>query len=130
VLALNPAIGEVEVAPRPSPEAGRMIQRLSRPTARSDAPTHRVLAIGERMAMGDGSLMSRSAARGQGAQQGTDPFDMDQAAENGRRHQCRAAGRLAGSGRPLPDTPSRPRSAMAERLSTPTSQLLPSAAAA
>jgi indolepyruvate ferredoxin oxidoreductase beta subunit len=59
VLALNPAIGEVDVALATELlEAGRMIFNGFVTPDRTTliASTHRVLAIGERAAMGDGSF--------------------------------------------------------------------------
>ncbi len=59
VLALNPAIGEVDVALATELlEAGRMIFNGFVTPDRTTliASTHRVLAIGERTAMGDGSF--------------------------------------------------------------------------
>src|SRR6202035_5567822 len=58
VLALNPAIGEVDVALASELlEAGRMIFNGFVTPDRTTliASTHRVLSIGERTAMGDGS---------------------------------------------------------------------------
>ena len=77
MLALNPAIGEVDVALATELlEAGRMIFNGFVTPDRTTliASTHRVLAIGERTAMGDGSFdVGRLLRAREGAQQGADP---------------------------------------------------------
>ena len=103
VLALNPAIGEVDVALATELlEAGRMIFNGFVTPERTTliASTHRVLAIGERMAMGDGSFdVGRLLRAVKERSKAQILFDMDQAAEESRRrHQCRAAGRAGGLG--------------------------------
>jgi len=110
VLALNPAIGEVDVALATELlEAGRMIFNGFVTPDRTTliASTHRVLAIGERMAMGDGSFdVGRllRAVKERSKQQIL--FDMDQAAEEaGGVINAVLLGALAGSGKlPIPDT--------------------------
>jgi indolepyruvate ferredoxin oxidoreductase beta subunit len=110
VLALNPAIGEVDVALATELlEAGRMIFNGFVTPDRTTliASTHRVLAIGERMAMGEGSFdVGRllRAVKERSRQQIL--FDMDQAAEeSGGVINAVLLGALAGSGRlPIPDT--------------------------
>jgi indolepyruvate ferredoxin oxidoreductase beta subunit len=104
VLALNPAIGEVDVALATELlEAGRMIFNGFVTPDRTTliASTHRVLAIGERMAMGDGSFdVGRllRAVKERSKQQIL--FDMDQAAEeSGGVINAVLLGALAGSGR-------------------------------
>lgn len=109
VLALNPAIGEVDVALATELlEAGRMIFNGFVTPDRTTliASTHRVLAIGERMAMGDGSFdVGRllRAVKERSKQQIL--FDMDQAAEeSGGVINAVLLGALAGSGKlPIPD---------------------------
>src|SRR5437899_3155965 len=109
VLALNPAIGEVDVALATELlEAGRMIFNGFVTPDRTTliASTHRVLAIGERTAMADGSFdVGRllRAVKERSRQQIL--FDMDQAAEeSGGVINAVLLGALAGSGRlPLPD---------------------------
>jgi len=109
VLALNPAIGEVDVALATELlEAGRMIFNGFVTPDRTTliASTHRVLAIGERTAMGDGSFdVGRllRAVKERSKQQIL--FDMDQAAEeSGGVINAVLLGALAGSGRlPIPD---------------------------
>jgi indolepyruvate ferredoxin oxidoreductase beta subunit len=109
VLALNPAIGEVDVALATELlEAGRMIFNGFVTPDRTTliASTHRVLAIGERTAMGDGSFdVGRllRALRERSKEQIL--FDMDQAAEeSGGVINAVLLGALAGSGRlPIPD---------------------------
>ena len=109
VLALNPAIGEVDVALATELlEAGRMIFNgfVSPERTTLIASTHRVLAIGERAAMGDGSFdVGRllRAVKERSRQQIL--FDMDQAAEEaGSVINAVLLGALAGSGRlPIPD---------------------------
>ncbi len=110
VLALNPAIGEVDVALATELlEAGRMIFNGFVTPDRTTliASTHRVLAIGERTAMGDGSFdVGRllRAVKERSKQQIL--FDMDQAAEeSGGVINAVLLGALAGSGRlPIADT--------------------------
>lgn len=103
-LALNPAIGEVDVALATELlEAGRMIFNgfITPDRTTLIASTHRVLAIGERMAMGDGSFdVGRllRAVKERSKQQIL--FDMDQAAEeSGGVINAVLLGALAGSGR-------------------------------
>lgn len=110
VLALNPAMGEVDVALATELlEAGRMIFNGFVTPDRTTliASTHRVLAIGERMAMGDGSFdvgKLLRAVKERSREQIL--FDMDQAAEeSGGVINAVLLGALAGSGRlPLPDS--------------------------
>lgn len=110
VLALNPAIGEVDVALATELlEAGRMIFNGFVTPDRTTliASTHRVLAIGERTAMGDGSFdVGRllRAVKERSHQQIL--FDMDQAAEeSGGVINAVLLGALAGSGRlPMADS--------------------------
>ena len=110
VLALNPAIGEVDVALATELlEAGRMIFNGFVTPDRTTliASTHRVLAIGERMAMGDGSFdVGRllRAVKERSKQQIL--FDMDQAAEeSGGVINAVLLGALAGSGKlPISDS--------------------------
>ena len=89
VLALNPAIGEVDIALATELlEAGRMIFNgfVSPDRTTLIASTHRVLAIGERMAMGDGSFdVGRllRAVRERSREQVL--FDMDQALQRLRQ---------------------------------------------
>lgn len=109
VLALNPAIGEVDVALATELlEAGRMIFNGFVTPERTTliASTHRVLAIGERMAMGDGSFDVGRLLRAVKERSRTQIlFDMDQAAEeSGGVINAVLMGALAGSGRlPIPD---------------------------
>ena len=109
VLALNPAIGEVDVALATELlEAGRMIFNGFVTPERSTliASTHRVLAIGERMAMGDGSFdVGRLLRAVKERSKAQILFDMDQAAEeSGGVINAVLLGALAGSGRlPIPD---------------------------
>ena len=109
VLALNPAIGEVDVAfATELLEAGRMIFNGFVTPERTTliASTHRVLAIGERMAMGDGSFDVGRLLRAVKERSRTQIlFDMDQAAEeSGGVINAVLMGALAGSGRlPIPD---------------------------
>src|SRR3954470_18098837 len=110
VLALNPAIGEVDVALATELlEAGRMIfNGLVTPDRTTlIASTHRVLAIAERAAMGDGSFdVGRllRAVKERSKQQIL--FDMDQAAEeSGGVINAVLLGALAGSGKlPIADS--------------------------
>lgn len=109
VLALNPAIGEVDVALASELlEAGRMIFNGFVTPDRTVliASTHRVLAIAERAAMGDGSFdvgKLLRAVKERSRQQIL--FDMDQAAEEaGSVLNAVLLGALAGSGKlPIPD---------------------------
>ncbi len=110
VLALNPAMGEVDVALATELlEAGRMIFNGFVTPDRTTliASTHRVLAIGERMAMGDGSFdvgKLLRAVKERSREQIL--FDMDQAAEeSGGVINAVLLGALAGSGKlPIPDS--------------------------
>lgn len=110
VLALNPAIGEVDVAMATELlEAGRMIFNGFVTPDRTTliASTHRVLAIGERMAMGDGSFdVGRLLRAVKERSKEQILFDMDQAAEeSGGVVNAVLLGALAGSGRlPIPDS--------------------------
>ena len=110
VLALNPAIGEVDVALATELlEAGRMIFNGFVTPERTTliASTHRVLAIGERMAMGDGSFdVGRLLRAVKERSKAQILFDMDQAAEeSGGVINAVLLGALAGSGRlPIPDS--------------------------
>lgn len=110
VLALNPAIGEVDVALATELlEAGRMIFNGFVTPDRTTliASTHRVLAIGERMAMGDGSFdVGRLLRAVKERSREQILFDMDQAAEeSGGVINAVLLGALAGSGRlAIPDT--------------------------
>ena len=109
VLALNPAIGEVDVALATELlEAGRMIFNGFVTPDRTTliASTHRVLAIGERAAMGDGSFdVGRLLRALKERSKEQILFDMDQAAEeSGGVINAVLLGALAGSGRlPIPD---------------------------
>ena len=109
VLALNPAIGEVDVALATELlEAGRMIFNGFVTPDRTTliASTHRVLAIGERTAMGDGSYDVGRLLRAVKERSRTQIlFDMDQAAEeSGGVINAVLLGALAGSGKlPIPD---------------------------
>ena len=109
VLALNPAIGEVDVALATELlEAGRMIFNGFVTPDRTTliASTHRVLAIGERTAMGDGSFdVGRLLRAVKERSKEQILFDMDQAAEeSGGVINAVLLGALAGSGRlPIPD---------------------------
>ncbi|MBX9947073.1 MAG: indolepyruvate oxidoreductase subunit beta family protein [Reyranella sp.] len=109
VLALNPAIGEVDVALATELlEAGRMIFNGFVTPERTTlvASTHRVLAIGERMAMGDGSFdVGRLLRAVKERSKEQIVFDMDQAAEeSGGVINAVLLGALAGSGRlPIPN---------------------------
>jgi indolepyruvate ferredoxin oxidoreductase, beta subunit len=110
VLALNPAIGEVDVALATELlEAGRMIFNGFVTPDRTTliASTHRVLAIGERMAMGDGSFdVGRLLRAVKERSKVQILFDMDQAAEeSGGVINAVLLGALAGSGKlPIPDS--------------------------
>src|SRR4030088_1019861 len=109
VLALNPAIGEVDVALASELlEAGRMIFNGFVTPERTTliASTHRVLSIGERTAMGDGSFDVGRLLRAVKERSKTQIlFDMDQAAEEaGSVLNAVLLGALAGSSRlPIPD---------------------------
>lgn len=108
-LALNPAIGEVDVALATELlEAGRMIFNGFVTPDRTTliASTHRVLAIGERSAMGDGSFdVGRLLRAVKERSKAQILFDMDQAAEeSGAVLNAVLLGALAGSGRlPIPE---------------------------
>ncbi|TAJ82739.1 indolepyruvate oxidoreductase subunit beta family protein [Reyranella sp.] len=110
VLALNPAIGEVDVALATELlEAGRMIFNGFVTPDRTTliASTHRVLAIGERMAMGDGSFdVGRLLRAVKERSKEQILFDMDQAAEeSGGVINAVLLGALAGSGKlPIADS--------------------------
>lgn len=110
VLALNPAMGEVDVALATELlEAGRMISNGFVTPDRTTliASTHRVLAIGERMAMGDGSFdVGRLLRAVKERSREQILFDMDQAAEeSGGVINAVLLGALAGSGKlPIPDS--------------------------
>lgn len=110
VLALNPAIGEVDVALATELlEAGRMIFNGFVTPDRTTliASTHRVLAIGERSAMGDGSFdVGRLLRAVKERSKQRILFDMDQAAEAlGGVINAVLLGALAGSGKlPIPDS--------------------------
>ncbi|MBS0223010.1 MAG: indolepyruvate oxidoreductase subunit beta family protein [Proteobacteria bacterium] len=109
VLALNPALGEVDVALATELlEAGRMIFNGFVTPDRTTliASTHRVLAISERAAMGDGSFDVGRLLRAVKERSKTQIlFDMDQAAEeSGGVLNAVLLGALAGSGRlPIPE---------------------------
>ena len=109
MLALNPAIGEVDVALATELlEAGRMIFNGFVTPARTTliASTHRVLSIGERAAMGDGSFdVGRLLRAVKERSKEQILFDMDQAAEeSGGVINAVLLGALAGSGKlPIPD---------------------------
>ncbi len=109
VLALNPAIGEVDIALATELlEAGRMIFNGFVTPDRTTliASTHRVLAIAERSAMGDGSFDVGRLLRAVKERSRTQIlFDMDQAAEeSGGVINAVLLGALAGSGKlPIPD---------------------------
>jgi len=109
VLALNPAIGEVDVALATELlEAARMIFNGFVTPDRTIliASTHRVLAIGERTAMADGSFdVGRLLRAVKERSREQILFDMDQAAEeSGGVINAVLLGALAGSGRlPIPD---------------------------
>jgi indolepyruvate ferredoxin oxidoreductase beta subunit len=104
VLALNPAMGEVDVALATELlEAGRMIFNGFVTPDRTTliASTHRVLAIGERTAMGDGSFdVGRLLRAVKERSRAQILFDMDQAAdESGSVINAVLLGALAGSGK-------------------------------
>jgi len=109
VLALNPAIGEVDIALATELlEAGRMIYNGFVAPERTTliASTHRVLAISERTALGDGSFdVGRLLRAVKERSKEQILFDMDQAAgESGGVINAVLLGALAGSGRlPIPD---------------------------
>lgn len=108
-LALNPALGEVDVALATELlEASRMIFNGFVTPDRTTliASTHRVLAISERSAMGDGSFDVGRLLRAVKERSKTQIlFDMDQAAEeSGGVLNAVLLGALAGSGRlPIPE---------------------------
>ena len=110
VLALNPAIGEVDVALATELlEAGRMIFSGFVTPDRTTliASTHRVLAISERSAMGDGGFdVGRLLRAVKERSKAQILFDMDQAAEeSGGVINAVLLGALAGSGKlPIPDS--------------------------
>ena len=110
MLALNPAIGEVDIALATELlEAGRMIFNGFVTPDRTTliASTHRVLAIGERAAMGDGSFdVGRLLRAVKERSKAQILFDMDQAAEeSGGVINAVLLGALAGSGKlPIPDS--------------------------
>src|SRR5260370_3917762 len=109
VLALNPAIGEVDIALATELlEAGRMIFNGFVTPDRTTliASTHRVLAISERSAMGDGGFeVGRLLRAVKERSKAQILFDMDQAAEeSGGVSKAVLLGALAGSGKlPIPD---------------------------
>ena len=109
VLALNPAIGEVDVALATELlEAGRMIFNGFVTPDRTTliASTHRVLSIAERSAMGEGSFdVGRLLRAVKERSKAQILFDMDQAAEeSGGVINAVLLGALAGSGRlPIAD---------------------------
>jgi len=108
-LALNPAMGEVDVALATELlEAGRMIFNGFVTPERTTliASTHRVLAISERAAMADGSFdVGRLLRAVKERSKKQILFDMDQAAEeSGGVINAVLLGALAGSGElPIPD---------------------------
>jgi indolepyruvate ferredoxin oxidoreductase beta subunit len=110
VLALNPAIGEVDIALATELlEAGRMIFNGFVTPDRTTliASTHRVLAISERSAMGDGGFdVGRLLRAVKERSKAQILFDMDQAAEeSGGVINAVLLGALAGSGTlPIPDS--------------------------
>ena len=110
VLALNPAMGEVDIALATELlEAGRMIFNGFVTPDRTTliASTHRVLAIGERAAMGDGSFdVGRLLRAVKERSKAQILFDMEQTAEeSGGVINAVLLGALAGSGKlPIPDT--------------------------
>ena len=110
VLALNPAIGEVDIALATELlEAGRMIFNGFVTPDRTTliASTHRVLSIGERAAMGDGSFdVGRLLRAVKERSKAQILFDMEQTAEeSGGVINAVLLGALAGSGKlPIPDT--------------------------
>lgn len=110
LMALNPAIGEVDVALATELlEAGRMIFNGFVTPDRTTliASTHRVLAIAERAAMGDGSFdVGRLLRAVKERSKEQILFDMDQAAEeSGGVINAVLLGALAGSGKlPIADT--------------------------
>src|SRR5579872_2672353 len=109
VLALNPAIGEVDVALATELlEAARMIFNGFVTPDRTTliASTHRVLAISERSAMADGSVdVGRLLRAVKERSRSQILFDMDQAAEeSGGVINAVLLGALAGSGKlPIAD---------------------------
>ncbi len=109
VLALNPAMGEVDIALATELlEAGRMIFNGFVTPERTTliASTHRVLSIGERAAMGDGSFdVGRLLRAVKERSKAQILFDMEQTAEeSGGVINAVLLGALAGSGKlPIPD---------------------------
>jgi indolepyruvate ferredoxin oxidoreductase, beta subunit len=109
VLALNPAIGEVDIALATELlEAGRMIFNGFVTPDRTTliASTHRVLAISERSAMGDGGFdVGRLLRAVKERSKAQILFDMEQTAEeSGGVINAVLLGALAGSGKlPIPD---------------------------
>src|SRR3954471_1685264 len=109
VLALNPAIGEVDIALATELlEAGRMIFNGFVTPDRTTliASTHRVLAISERSAMGDGGFdVGRLLRAVKERSKAQILFDMEQTAEeSGGVINAVLLGALAGSGSlPIPD---------------------------
>jgi indolepyruvate ferredoxin oxidoreductase beta subunit len=109
VLALNPAIGEVDIALATELlEAGRMIFNGFVTPDRTTliGSTHRVLAIAERAAMGDGSFdVGRLLRAVKERSKAQILFDMEQTAEeSGGVINAVLLGALAGSGKlPIPD---------------------------
>src|SRR3954471_5286540 len=109
VLALNPAIGEVDVALATELlEAGRMIFNgfITPDRTTLIASTHRVLAISERSAMGDGGFdVGRLLRAVKERSKAQILFDMEQTAEeSGGGINAVLLGALAGSGKlPIPD---------------------------
>ena len=110
VLALNPALGEVDIALATELlEAGRMTFNGFVTPDRTTliASTHRVLSIGERAAMGDGSFdLGRLLRAVKERSRAQILFDMEQTAEeSGGVINAVLLGALAGSGKlPIPDT--------------------------
>jgi indolepyruvate ferredoxin oxidoreductase beta subunit len=110
VLALNPAIGEVDIALATELlEAGRMIFNGFVTPDRTTliASTHRVLAISERAAMGDGGFdVGRLLRAVKERSKAQILFDMEQTAEeSGGVINAVLLGALAGSGKlPIPDS--------------------------
>jgi indolepyruvate ferredoxin oxidoreductase beta subunit len=110
VLALNPAIGEVDIALATELlEAGRMIFNGFVTPDRTTliASTHRVLAISERAAMGDGGFdVGRLLRAVKERSKAQILFDMEQTAEeSGGVINAVLLGALAGSAKlPIPDS--------------------------
>lgn len=109
VLALNPAMGEVDVLLASElVEAGRMIFNgwVTPDRTTLISSSHRVFAIGERVAMGDGRFdVGRLLRAVKERSKAQILFDMDQAAEEaGSVLNAVLLGALAGCGRaPIPD---------------------------